>query len=83
VERLINDSRLNDGQGNSLLTKLEGSVYQLDRDNLTSAISKLEAFIYEINALVNSGALTDEEGLPLIEATDNIIDELLAELLIG
>jgi uncharacterized delta-60 repeat protein len=83
VERLINDSRLNDGQGNSLLTKLEGSVYQLDRDNLTSAINKLEAFIYEINALVNSGALTDEEGLPLIEATDNIIDELLAELLIG
>jgi len=40
------------------------------------AIAALQAFINEVNALVNSGRLTTADAEPLISAAEGIIAEL-------
>ena len=50
---------LNGGQGNSLISKLQGALDQLAKGNVTPAINKLEAFVNEVEAFIRSGKLTE------------------------
>jgi pullulanase-type alpha-1,6-glucosidase len=76
VQDLVDARVLNKGQGNSLMVKLEGAIDQLDKGNPVPAVNKLNAFINEVDALVLSGKLTPEQGQPLIDAAQSIIDQI-------
>jgi hypothetical protein len=76
VQSLLSSGVLGDGNANSLISKLEGAIQQLDQGNLGSAVNKLEAFINEVEALVVSGKLTSGQGQPLIDAANGIITAL-------
>ena len=67
---------LNRGQGNSLISKLDGAIAKLDQGNTNAAINKRQAFINQVNAFINGGNLTLDEGQPLIDAVNEVIDNL-------
>lgn len=76
VEDLIDSGVLNEGEGNSLETKLEGAIDKIEDGNTNAAVNKIGAFINQVEAMVNSGRLTEEEGQALIDAAQDIINEL-------
>ena len=76
IEGLVSSGVLNQGQGNALLQKLEVAQRQLDRGNVNAAVNQLVAFINQVSALINAGVLTPEEGQPLIDTANAIINQL-------
>jgi hypothetical protein len=76
VEQLVVAEVLNQGQGNSLIVKLEGAIKKLDEGKNKSAVNKLNAFINEVISLIEEGVLTPEDGQPLIDAANSIIDQI-------
>jgi hypothetical protein len=76
VGDLVAQGVLNGGQGNSLTSKLDAAVRQIDRGNASAAINQLGAFINQVNALIRSGRLSPGEGQGLIGAADKIIGNL-------
>ena len=76
VQALIDSGTLNEGQGNALIAKLEAAVQSLEKENVEAAIGQLQAFINAIEAAIQSGALTPEEGQPLIDAVQDLINYL-------
>jgi hypothetical protein len=78
VQALVTAGSLNGGQGNSLITKLESAIQALVRDNPVAAVNKLIAFVNEVSALIRSGVLSSDEGLPLINTARDIIWQLQA-----
>jgi hypothetical protein len=57
---------LNDGQKNSLISKLNAASDAINRGNLTAACNQLGAFINEVNALVQSQQLDQTIGQGLL-----------------
>ena len=55
-------------KGNSLISKLEAAVDQLNKGHLKPAIAKLEDFIQSVENLINKETLTAAQGQPLIDA---------------
>jgi hypothetical protein len=67
---------LNKGEQNSLLVKIGGAVEALQEGKNNPAISKLAAFINEVQALQNSGRLPAEVAQPLVDAAEAILAQL-------
>ena len=76
VEELGEDGTLSNGQATSLVKILENSVKKLEADQVSTAISMLEAFINKINALFISGNIDSELRDDLIDDIQEIIDTL-------
>jgi Rax2 C-terminal beta propeller domain/Secretion system C-terminal sorting domain/Bacterial Ig domain len=72
-------SVLDPNDAKPLVGKLQGAQAKLDNNKTTTpAINDLQAFINMINAAINSGKLTLEQGQPLIDAANAIIAVLSA-----
>jgi ABC-type transporter Mla subunit MlaD len=76
---LLSSGRLDEGQGNALTSKVNTAVRQLQNDNVRSAINELQAFISQVNAVIESATLTLKEGQPLINKA-NAVTNLLKQL---
>lgn len=74
---------LNDGQANSLLSKLEDAVQLLEDGKVTPAVHKLEDFISEVSNFIDNGTLTSAQGQPLIDAAEEVLDLLLNDPLVA
>jgi hypothetical protein len=68
---------LNEGNGNALISKLDNALNSVNNSNNTAGVNQMEAFIHEVSAFVNSGKLTDDQSLLLIDAADDIIASAL------
>jgi hypothetical protein len=68
VIAMITDDKLNEGQAVSLIQKLDSAIKKLEDGKDNSAYRMLQAFINQIEAFINSGVLTLEEGQPLIDS---------------
>jgi FIMAH domain-containing protein len=64
------------GEKTSLIAKLNAALGYLQVGDDADAILTVQAFINEVNALVNSGRLTTAAAAPLISAAEGIIAEL-------
>jgi len=62
----------------SLYAMLNAAQAALDRGQIDTAVNILNAFINEVNAYIRSGVLTQDEGLPLIDAAKDIIWQIRA-----
>ena len=51
-------------------------VGRLNEENVNTAISGLRTFINKVNAFINARKLLPEEGQPLIDSANDVIDEL-------
>ncbi len=76
VEDLGDEGTLSNGQATSLVKILENSVKKLETDQVSTAISMLEAFINKVNALFISGNIDGELRDILIDDIQAIIDTL-------
>jgi len=77
VHSLIARGALSQGRGNALIAKLDGAIKQLEKGKTKTAVNELQAFINQVNAMINSGVLSPAEGQPLIDAANAIIAALL------
>ena len=76
IEDLLADGKLNGGQANSLISKLENVQSKIERGQIGAAINQLMAFINEVESLVAEGVLSASDGAALIEAARNVIAAL-------
>ena len=73
IEDLLADGKLNGGQANSLISKLENVQSKIERGQVSAAINQLLAFVNEVESLVAEGVLGASDGAALIEAARNVI----------
>ena len=69
---LVNDGKLNKGEGNALTSKLDAATRKLNKDNTKAACNVLQAFINQINAKIRSGKLLPDDGQQLIDAASSV-----------
>jgi parallel beta-helix repeat protein len=67
---------LTQGVKNSLTSKLQAAEQSLESGNTTAALNQLEAFIHQVNALVNSDRLDQLTADYLDSAVDDLIQLL-------
>jgi hypothetical protein len=79
VDDLVPDV-LNEGQGNSLKTKLQQAMEKAAQGQYAAAINLAQAFVQQVNAMVSSGQLTAEQAAPLLEQAAFLI-QMWTELL--
>jgi len=61
VEMLLADGKINGGNANSLTSKLEGTQKALENGNVNAASGKLGALLNELDAMVRSGRVTEDD----------------------
>jgi hypothetical protein len=71
---------LNNGNKNSLTSKLENALAKYNNGKLIPARNILNAFINELNQFVIAGKLTTTQAQPLIDYANEIIDAIDSEL---
>ena len=76
IQGLVDDGVLNEGQGNSFMSKLENTLNKLSKGQTKAAANQLGAFINEVEAFVNSGTFTEELGDLLIQAAALLVEAL-------
>ena len=72
----ISGGYLSTAHANALIVKLQSAIDKLEEGKEGAAINKLEAFINQVNAYINSGILDSVTGLSLIEQVQKIIGSL-------
>jgi len=75
VSDLVDSEVLNQGQGNSLIVKLEAAFKKLYANGNT-ATNQLKAFINQVEDFMNSGILDEDQGQTLINEANVIIEQL-------
>ena len=76
VNSLVAQGVLDQGEGNSLTSKLQAAIKQMDNGNGNAARNKLQAFINQVIDLKNSGTLTAAQAQALTDAANNLITHL-------
>lgn len=76
VQQMVDEGIFNNGQGNSLNSKLENAIDNIDRGNLNAACNQLNAFINQVNAFISGGILTSNEGGPMVEEIELTVERI-------
>ena len=76
IETLVSGGTLNAGNANSLRSKLESAIRALESDNVNAAIGKLGALLNEVDALVRSGRMTEDD----IGALQSLVERVLESI---
>ncbi len=72
VEAQLESGTLTQNQADGLTIKLNEIVAKLEAGNKKSACNQLNAFINQVQAFVNAGTLSPEEGQALIDKAESI-----------
>jgi len=65
VAQLVADGKINKGNGNSLMVKLEHAASSIEAGKTATAINQLEAFLHEVGAMEKSRRLDASEAAAL------------------
>lgn len=76
IHILANEIALNKGEVYALTRKLENALKSLDKGNTQAACNQMGAVINQIYALINSDRITLMQAQALIDALQDVIDEL-------
>ena len=76
VQGLVAGGALLPADGNPLQVKLDAAQSQLSKGHINAAISYLNDFISQVQALIHNGRLTAGQGQPLIDDARDIITAL-------
>jgi probable HAF family extracellular repeat protein len=77
IQALAGQGVLDNGEANSLLSKLQAVAKLIDRGAYEPAANLLLAFVNEVAALLQSGRLTTAQGQPLIDAGEELAQQLV------
>jgi PKD repeat protein len=78
VDALLADGTINAGNANSLRSKLEGAQKALDGGNFSAASGKLGALLNELEAMVRSGRVTEDETAALRSLVERLLESISA-----
>ncbi|HXV66048.1 MAG TPA: cadherin repeat domain-containing protein [Nitrosopumilaceae archaeon] len=73
IIEMTEDGKFTAGQASSLIAKIEAAASKLDQDNISAAFPILRSLINQIEAFIQSGVLTNQDGQPLIDKIQQII----------
>jgi len=73
VNTLLAAGVLKQGQANSLNSKLQNAIANLDSGNITSAVNEIEAFRNQVTSFVSEGILTNQQAQALDHKAQRII----------
>ena len=76
LNQLIANGTIPQGNGNSLGSKLSAASKQLSLGNKTAAMNQLQAFVNEVNAMVQSGRLSSAQA----DALDAWVSRIIAAM---
>jgi len=76
IEQLLTDGDINNGVANPLRKILRNIERSLARDNSIAACNQLWDFIDTTQDKIDSGKLSSEDGQPLIDTAQSMIDQL-------
>ncbi len=76
IQGLVNSGKLNNGQANSLIVKLNAAKKNIDHKSTQAATNKLNAFINEVNADIKTGKLSSTDGQTLIDEANAVINAI-------
>jgi Secretion system C-terminal sorting domain len=79
VNTLKSEGYLNQGQANSLIVKLNAAIQKIQQGKYNTASNQIGAFINHVNAFINGGVLSPQQGEPLINIAEDVI-ELLEQM---
>jgi len=74
IQGLVTSGKLNNGQANSLIVKLNAAKMSINHENTQAATNELNAFINEVNADIKTGKLSSTDGQTLIDEANAVID---------
>lgn len=81
VTALHNAGDLNSGNTNALMTKLNGAVTKLSRDDYFAAEGQLAAFVVQVTAWTASGKISAADGQTLITSATNVMASIVLDVL--
>jgi hypothetical protein len=73
IAQLKADGKFNNGNANSLTTKLDAAIAAFQRGQTGAAVNQLGALLNEIDAMVSSGRLSPADAQPLRDLINRII----------
>jgi len=76
IDDLVDAGAVPSGPAQALQATLEGADRQLDAGRVGAAIGQLQAFIAQVNALVQAGSLSAADGRRLIDAANATLASL-------
>jgi len=80
IEVLAFEGEITYQHAKALITKLDSATASLDQGQTASAINKLEAFLNQLQALVNSEKIDPVTAQELIDGVRSVIDNLYTQL---
>jgi pullulanase-type alpha-1,6-glucosidase len=80
VRALEMQGALNQGQANSLVTKLQTAIKRIDTKQPAQAAAQLGSFINQVRDLMNAGVLTPDQAWPLMDTASDIRQQILAKM---
>jgi hypothetical protein len=76
IQSLVHSGKLNPGQANPLIVKLNAAKKNINHENTQVATSELNAFIKEVNADIKTGKFSSTDGQTLIDETNAVINAI-------
>jgi hypothetical protein len=76
IQSLVTSGKLNNGQANSLIVKVNDVTKKLNDGNTKAATNQLNAFINEVNADIKTGKLSSADGQTLIDGANAVINAI-------
>lgn len=73
VESLNESGALSNGLTNALLAKLQAALASIEKGKYNTATKQLNAFVNQVNDLIDDGILTPEQGNDLIADANTVI----------
>jgi len=73
---LIDEEGLTASQSRGLVDALERAIADIESGKLKAAEGVLNSFIGKLSALINKGAISAEDGQPLIDQVQMLIDTM-------
>jgi DNA/RNA endonuclease G (NUC1)/PKD repeat protein len=73
VNQFVADGKLSNGNGNSLIAKLNAAQNQIGNGNTNAALNQLQAALNEINSMQNTGKLSAADANTLRTAINRVI----------
>jgi polyhydroxyalkanoate synthesis regulator phasin len=76
IDELVAAGKLNQGNANSLQSKLDSAASSIDRDKYETAVNQLEALLHELDAMERSGRLSPADESRIRIDVQRIIDSI-------
>jgi len=76
VDDLVTGGILGTKQAKPLITKLDSALKKLESNNIQGAVGSLNAAVNQVESMVYSGKLTEEQAAPLLEMLAGTISSL-------